>query len=184
MGAKFAFRVMAVNEFTSPVEVPAYLGTEAGGSWCKVDGQSVWVPAWDSPAFLARAQALVDALGARFNGDQRLGYYDMGLYGHWGEWHTLHFYMTVIQGGGKTAIVNTGPPADLGTLNEVWKHFAGDRCQMVRQESEIDSIRVASAAGAASPVPDGSARYSRSVRVMWCSSPQKRNCRRWEQPIA
>jgi len=55
---------------------------------------------------------------------------------HWDEWYTLAFYMTVIQGGGKTAIINTGPPADLVPLNEVWRHFAGDRCQMVRQESE------------------------------------------------
>jgi hypothetical protein len=87
-GAKFAFRVMAVNEFTSPVEVPDYLGTEAGGAWCSFDGKSVWVPAWDSPAFVARARALTEALGARFDGDPRLGYYDLGLYGHWGEWHT------------------------------------------------------------------------------------------------
>lgn len=55
---------------------------------------------------------------------------------HWEQWFTLYFYMVVIQGGGKTAIVNTGPPADLGPLNEVWKHFAGDRCQMRREEPE------------------------------------------------
>lgn len=87
-GAKFAFRVMAVNEFTSPVEVPGYLVSDAGGAYCTYEGKQVWVPAWDSPAFSARARALVNALGARFNGDPRLGYYDLGLYGHWGEWHT------------------------------------------------------------------------------------------------
>jgi hypothetical protein len=87
-GAKFAFRVMSVNEFTSPVEVPDYLKQEAGGAYCTYAGARVWVPAWDSPQFLARAQALVSALGARFNGDPRLDYYDMGIYGHWGEWHT------------------------------------------------------------------------------------------------
>ncbi|MFL5802006.1 MAG: DUF4832 domain-containing protein [Roseiflexaceae bacterium] len=87
-GAKFAFRIMSVNEFTSPVEVPSYLTQEAGGAYCTYNGAHVWVPAWDSPQFLARAQALMSALGARFNGDPRLGYYDMGIYGHWGEWHT------------------------------------------------------------------------------------------------
>jgi Domain of unknown function (DUF4832)/Beta-galactosidase len=87
-GAKFAFRVMSVNEFTSPVEVPDYLKQEAGGAYCTYNGVQIWVPAWDSPQFLARAQALMSALGARFNGDPRLGYYDMGIYGHWGEWHT------------------------------------------------------------------------------------------------
>jgi hypothetical protein len=87
-GAKFAFRIMSVNEFTSPIEVPSYLQQEAGGAYCSYNGAQVWVPVWDSPQFLARAQALMSALGARFNGDPRLGYYDMGIYGHWGEWHT------------------------------------------------------------------------------------------------
>ena len=88
VGAKFSFRIMSVNEFTSPVEIPAYLKQDAGGAYCTYNGAQVWVPSWDSPQFLARAQALMSALGARFNGDPRLGYYDMGIYGHWGEWHT------------------------------------------------------------------------------------------------
>ncbi|MFP4437207.1 MAG: DUF4832 domain-containing protein [Chloroflexaceae bacterium] len=88
-GAKFAFRVMGVDEFNSPVEVPDYLMQAAGGAYCDYYGQSVWVPDWNSPQFLERAEALVTALGERFNGDPRLGYYDMGIYGHWGEWHTL-----------------------------------------------------------------------------------------------
>jgi hypothetical protein len=37
---------------------------------------------------VARPQAPFSAGGARFDGDLRLGYYDMGIYGHWGEWHT------------------------------------------------------------------------------------------------
>lgn len=85
--ATFSFRVMAINEFTSPVEVPDYLVQEAGGTYCTYEGRQVWVPNWNSPAFLERTRALMNALGARFNGDQRLGYYDMGIYGHWGEWH-------------------------------------------------------------------------------------------------
>lgn len=105
-GAKFSFRVMAVNEFTSPQEVPDYLMAEAGGAWCRVDSRSVWVPAWDSPAFLARAQALIDALGAHFNGDPRLGYYDMGLYGHWGEWHTSTLCTPAASGATKRALVD------------------------------------------------------------------------------
>lgn len=87
-GAKFAFRVMSVNEFSSPVEVPDYLKQEAGGTYCTYNGRPLWVPNWDSPRFLERARALVSALGARFDGDMRLGYYDIGIYGHWGEWHT------------------------------------------------------------------------------------------------
>lgn len=87
-GAKFSFRIMSVNEFTSPVEIPRYLVSEAGGTYCSYNGSQVWIPNWDSPQFLARAQALMSALSSHFNGDARLGYYDIGLYGHWGEWHT------------------------------------------------------------------------------------------------
>ncbi|GAB4215347.1 MAG: DUF4832 domain-containing protein [Roseiflexaceae bacterium] len=87
-GARFSFRVMAVNEYSSPIEVPSYLQKEAGGRYCSFNGTSMWVPTWDNPAFIERARALMQALGGRFNGDPRLGYYDMGIYGHWGEWHT------------------------------------------------------------------------------------------------
>lgn len=54
----------------------------------------------------------------------------------WDTWETLCFWMVVIRGGGKTAIINTGPPADLAPLNEVWKRAIGPRSQMVRRESE------------------------------------------------
>src|SRR5262245_50189959 len=37
--------------------------------------------------------------------------------GHWDEWVTLHFWMVVARAPGVTAIVNTGPPADLTELN-------------------------------------------------------------------
>jgi hypothetical protein len=55
---------------------------------------------------------------------------------HWFEWETLYFYMVVIQGEGITAIINTGPPADSTELNQLWRAFAGERCQMLRQEEE------------------------------------------------
>ncbi len=55
---------------------------------------------------------------------------------HWQEWETLFFYMVVIRCGDVTAIVNTGPPADLAELNRAWRAFAGERCQMKRTEDE------------------------------------------------
>ena len=55
---------------------------------------------------------------------------------HWDTWETLYFWMVVIRGGGKTAIINTGPPHHLTALNEVWKKAVDERSQMVRQESE------------------------------------------------
>jgi glyoxylase-like metal-dependent hydrolase (beta-lactamase superfamily II) len=54
----------------------------------------------------------------------------------WDTWETLYFWMVVIRGGGKTILVNTGPPEDLTALNEAWKRAIDARSQMVRQESE------------------------------------------------
>ncbi len=105
-GARFAFRVMAVNEFSSPVELPDYLKSEGGGRSCTYNGAPLWVPDWDSPAFLARARALMQALGARFNGDPRLGYYDLGIYGQWGEWHTANLCTPAASDATKRALVD------------------------------------------------------------------------------
>ena len=55
---------------------------------------------------------------------------------HWNEWVQLYFWMVVIRGNGKTAIVNTGPPADLAELNERWSSSFGERGKLVRTESE------------------------------------------------
>jgi glyoxylase-like metal-dependent hydrolase (beta-lactamase superfamily II) len=55
---------------------------------------------------------------------------------HWNDWVQLFFWMVVIRGNGKTAIINTGPPADLTKLNERWSSGFGERGKLVRQESE------------------------------------------------
>jgi glyoxylase-like metal-dependent hydrolase (beta-lactamase superfamily II) len=55
---------------------------------------------------------------------------------HWNDWVKLFFWMVVVRGNGKTAIINTGPPADLTELNERWSGGFGERGKLVRQESE------------------------------------------------
>lgn len=55
---------------------------------------------------------------------------------HWDQWETLYFWMVVIRGGGKTAIINTGPPHDLTGINHQWASYAGPRCRMIRSEEE------------------------------------------------
>ncbi len=54
----------------------------------------------------------------------------------WDTWETLHFWMVVVRGGGKTLIINTGPPADLTDLNAAWKKAIDARSQMARKDSE------------------------------------------------
>jgi len=55
---------------------------------------------------------------------------------HWNDWIQLNFWMVVVRGHDKTAIINTGPPADLTQLNARWSSGFGERGKLVRQESE------------------------------------------------
>ena len=94
-GRKYAFRVRAlVSEHSS--SVPDYLmGRMSRGWWADYnhDGKSdTFVPDWKDPVFLDRAASLIAALGKRYDGDARIAWVDIGLYGNWGEWHTSSFH--------------------------------------------------------------------------------------------
>jgi hypothetical protein len=61
------------------------------GVWFQYEGcrsdQRLYLPDWNDEAFLSRAEALPQALAARYGDDPRLGWIEIGLYGDWGEWH-------------------------------------------------------------------------------------------------
>jgi glyoxylase-like metal-dependent hydrolase (beta-lactamase superfamily II) len=61
----------------------------------------------------------------------------------WETWETLFFWMVVIRGHGKTAIINTGPPPDLIAMNEVWAKAIDPRSQMLRLETERPAAALA-----------------------------------------
>ncbi len=54
----------------------------------------------------------------------------------WDDWETLYFYMVVVRGEGKVAVINTGPPRELATLNARWTATFGPRGALVRREEE------------------------------------------------
>lgn len=45
-------------------------------------------PYYDDPIFLQKQENLIKALGARYDGDSRMTFVDIGTIGMWGEWHT------------------------------------------------------------------------------------------------
>ncbi|GAA3226366.1 hypothetical protein [Actinocorallia longicatena] len=51
------------------------------------DGRSV-SPDYDDPRLAAALDRFIAALGARYDGDPRAGFVQLGLLGFWGEWHT------------------------------------------------------------------------------------------------
>jgi hypothetical protein len=59
-------------------------------------------------------------------------------------WHLLYFYMAVVQGHGKTVVLNPGLPDDLSEINSVWTAIAGERCRVRRTEDERTEAILAS----------------------------------------
>lgn len=51
----------------------------------------------------------------------------------WGNWRELCFQVAVIQGGGATILLNTGPARDLRPMNEGWTALLGERAAMREQ---------------------------------------------------
>jgi glyoxylase-like metal-dependent hydrolase (beta-lactamase superfamily II) len=58
----------------------------------------------------------------------------------WEAWEELYFYMVLVRGEGKVAVINTGPPSDLTTLNARWTAAFGERGALVRRESECPEM--------------------------------------------
>jgi glyoxylase-like metal-dependent hydrolase (beta-lactamase superfamily II) len=54
----------------------------------------------------------------------------------WDDWEELYFYMVLIRGEGKVAVINTGPPRDLSALNARWTSTFGERGALVRRPAE------------------------------------------------
>ncbi|MDW8343744.1 MAG: DUF5010 C-terminal domain-containing protein [Verrucomicrobiae bacterium] len=99
-GRRFSFRIMILSEWEGDVDndgnpdgklgVPDYIESQGLGRRMpstKSECDNIFVPYWNEPAFLNRVEALFQALGQRYDGDPRIGYVDVGIYGHWGEWH-------------------------------------------------------------------------------------------------
>jgi len=97
--AKFGFRIMVVESSTGTYAVPEHWKGMVPGTLVsyetemakRSEANMLWVPKWDSPEFLEKVRLLMIALAKKFDGDPRLGYYGIGIYGHGGEWHCNKF---------------------------------------------------------------------------------------------
>jgi hypothetical protein len=51
------------------------------------------------------------------------------------DWTTLEFQMGVVQGSGKTIVINTGFPEDISAIAKGWRDYLGDRARLLRPAS-------------------------------------------------
>jgi Domain of unknown function (DUF4832)/Beta-galactosidase len=93
-GRKHAFRIRTMVQ-GQDATAPDYLIEGVRLSWYgDTDGNGspdTYVPDWNDPFFLERLAKLAAALGERYNGDPRIAWVDVGMYGNWGEWHIWPF---------------------------------------------------------------------------------------------
>lgn len=88
-GKRVGFRISAATPGSGNAhDIPDWLA-DAGVPLREyhIDGHTGLAPDWDDPRFLAAHANLLAALGARYNGDPRVAWIDIGSYGFWGEWH-------------------------------------------------------------------------------------------------
>ncbi len=87
-GCQLIFRIIA--EYPGrPRQTPDFLIDQGVGItvWTNPDGKESHTPDYDHPALRSAFQRFIEALGARYDGDPRVGFIAAGLLGSWGEWH-------------------------------------------------------------------------------------------------
>src|SRR4029079_3197829 len=73
---------------TLPYGVPGFLSGVAKNAYTDYGNTTSFSPNYDDPALVSAMTNLIAALGARYDGDPRVGFITVGLVGFWGEWHT------------------------------------------------------------------------------------------------
>jgi glyoxylase-like metal-dependent hydrolase (beta-lactamase superfamily II) len=64
---------------------------------------------------------------------------------NWNQREEMNILIFLIRGGGKTVLINTGPPKDLAIINKAWSDFFGySQAQIVRTEDQLPENILAS----------------------------------------
>ena len=86
-GMKAIFRVH-LDYPGRPIGIPRWL-LDAGVSATQYEQfGGGWSLDYEHPLFLEKIRILIAKLGERYDHDPRVAFLDVGILGHWGEWHT------------------------------------------------------------------------------------------------
>ena len=88
LGHQAGFRLYFDFPGTSSTGVPQYL-IDDGLVMTPYDHEGGGLsPDYDDPRIVQLMVSLIGEMGSRYDGDPRIGFIEVGLLGHWGEWHT------------------------------------------------------------------------------------------------
>ena len=103
---------MCVNEWSGPISVPQYIADQNLGVWCPWTGSpslpnnTLFVPYFNSSTLLGYMNNFIQAMAAKYDGDPRINWIDIGFYGHWGEGHMYELCLPVASVSVRESIVN------------------------------------------------------------------------------
>jgi hypothetical protein len=88
-GHQTVFRIY-LDYPTQPTGIPQFLLNEGLVTYAYTDYDNTLsvCPDYSNPLLDQSLTNFIAALGARYDGDQRIGFIQLGLLGFWGEWHT------------------------------------------------------------------------------------------------
>ncbi|MCA9381395.1 DUF4832 domain-containing protein, partial [Candidatus Dojkabacteria bacterium] len=84
-GQKFAFRMRAMK--SSDNNLPSYLSSSTMSCSNSCSASYTNVPDWDDPYLIERGRALAQAMAAEFDGNPKIAWIDLGIFGRFGEWN-------------------------------------------------------------------------------------------------
>lgn len=90
-GVSIIFRiVLDYPQLEKHKDIPDWLYEEidADGTWYNIDYGQGFSPNYSNSKLIAEHQKLLQAIGERYNSDNRIAFVELGSLGHWGEWHT------------------------------------------------------------------------------------------------
>jgi hypothetical protein len=96
-GQDYCTRMSPYDNMSSGPQWLRNLGV-SGYTYNQSGGSTQWAPNMDDPRVKAEFQKLVQALGARFDGQPGFGPIDIGSLGIWGEWHNWRAIISSING--------------------------------------------------------------------------------------
>jgi hypothetical protein len=85
-GQRFGLRIMPINPWSANGVPSHLLGTSACTAY-GYGGSTWYVPNYNDSTYLTAACNFITALGARYDRDERLAWFEFSLYGDWAEGH-------------------------------------------------------------------------------------------------
>lgn len=94
-GRRYHMRIMAFNSFqhlydssTTAQSVPSWLRSTSGATTDRLhSGITYVIPNWDNNSYLTAVENLIAAIGARYDNDERVEWFEFSGYGDWSENH-------------------------------------------------------------------------------------------------